>query len=112
VGKLVQDGDDAAFANGIGDLGAEHVRFGESYGSSVFHGARVEFRHEQLVILVKRICVVKGLFEELEAFAGLVEDVVGIKKLGHRGSSEDAKRDYAAVAAGEFTANFAVRAGD
>ncbi len=78
----MQDGDDAALLDGVGDLGAEHVGLGEGDCAGILHCARVVLRHEQLVVLVERVRVVELRLEELEALAGLLKDVVLVHVLG------------------------------
>ncbi len=112
VGELVEDRDDAAFLDRVGDLRAEHVGLGEGHSAGVLHGACVELGHEQLVVLLERVGVVELLFVEREAFPRLLEDVVGVEVLGEALAGEDAERNRAAVAAGQLTVHGVVRSRD
>ena len=55
VGELVQDRDDAALFHGVGDLAAEDIDLGEGHRTRVFHSARVELGHKQLVVFLKGV---------------------------------------------------------
>ncbi len=95
--ELVQHGDGAAFHLGVGDLAAEDVAFQDGDGPGVFHGAGVELRHEELVVLLERVRAAELGLEELETLPGEFEDVVGIEVLHERLAGEDAQRGDPAI---------------
>ena len=90
MGQLVQDGDNATLAECHGRLAAEDVTLGEGHRTCVFHRACVELRNIELVVLLERVFNAELLLEEVEALAGLLKHVVGLKILGHRMAAEHA----------------------
>ena len=112
VRQLVQDRHGAALDRGLGDLGPEHVGLEERHRAGVLHGAGVELRHEQLVVLGERVRDAERALVEVEAGARDVDDVVGVQVLGQRAAAVDAERDGAAVLAGELAVLRVVRPGD
>ena len=72
----------SAFFYGVGNFSSEHVTFSEGYCAGVLHRARVEFRHEHLVVFFERIRHAELRFEEFESLAGFFKDVVGVKIFG------------------------------
>ena len=91
---------------------AEDVAFEDGHRAGVLHGARVEFGHKQLVVLLERVGAAELRLEEFEALPGQLEDVVGVQVLHQRLPGEHAQRDHAAVRAGDLAADRLVRAGD
>ena len=81
MGKLVQDGHNSALADRIGYGGAEDVGLGEGHCTGVLHGAGVEVRNPELVILLERVWEVKGLLEVGKSFLSLLEDVLRVHVL-------------------------------
>ena len=77
----MQNRDHTALFYGVSYFGAENVGLSESYGSSIFHGSRVELWNKELVILFKRVWVVKLRFKELKALLGLFKDVFSVQEL-------------------------------
>ncbi len=112
MGELVEDRDDAAFLDGVGDLGTEHVGLGEGDRAGVLHRAGVELGHEELVVLLERIGVVELLLVEGEALPRLLEDVVGVEEPGEALAGVHAERDGATVTAGQFAVDRLVGARD
>jgi hypothetical protein len=112
VGELVQDRDDTTLLDGVGHLRAEDVGLGEGDRTRVLHRAGVELRHEELVVLGEGVGVLELLFVVREALAGLLEDVVGVEILAERLAREQAERDDASAAVGQFGAHDLVGAGD
>ena len=102
----------SAFAYGVGDLRAEHVHFGEGDTTGVFHRTRVEFGHEQLVVLGERVGDTELTFEVFEALLGDVEDVVVVEELGERLTNVDSQRNRSAIARHERVVGRHVRACD
>ncbi|CWB25357.1 Uncharacterised protein [Streptococcus pneumoniae] len=60
---------------------ARDVRLEEGHTAGVLHRAGVELGHEQLVVLLERVGVAVLGFEELEALAGELEDVLRVQVL-------------------------------
>ena len=81
MGQLVQNRGYPAFSQGLGHCTSKHVSLSDGYGTSVFHGARVEVGHKKLVVLLERIRKIKGRLKKLETLASLGEHVVGLKIL-------------------------------
>ena len=112
VREFVQDRDDAAFLDCVRDLAAEHIRFSEGDGARILHRAGIELGNEQLVVFGERIRVSELFFVVGEPLPGLLEDVVRVEVLFERFAREDAERDGAAIARGQFASHHAVGAGD
>ncbi|CAB4531316.1 unannotated protein [freshwater metagenome] len=77
----MQDGYHATLLESLGNRTSEHIGFGESHGTGIFHSAGVEIWHEELVVFLERVRVVEGFLEEHEAFARFFEHVVGFEVL-------------------------------
>ncbi len=107
VGHLVQDRLGAALHDGVGDARAEDVVLQEGDRPGVLHRARVELRHEQLVVLAEGVADAEDPVEEVEALLGDLDDVAGVEVLGQRGPAEDAEGDAVVL-----VAHHGVRPGD
>ena len=81
VRHLVQHGLGAPLVHRARDAGAEDVVLEERDGGRVLHRARVELRHEQLVVLAERVPHAEVLVEEPEALLGLAEEALGVHVL-------------------------------
>ena len=97
VRHLVQHGLGAPLVHRPRDAGAEDVVLEERDGGGVLHRARVELRHEQLVVLAEGVPHAEALVEEPEALLGLAEQALGVHVLRERGAAVQAERDLAAV---------------
>jgi hypothetical protein len=93
VRQLVQHGLGAALVAGAADLRPEDVVLEEGDGPGVLHRARVELRHEELVVLVERVRVVEDPVEVVEALLGDLEELVGVQELRQRRTAVEAQRD-------------------
>ena len=70
VSQLVQNGDGAALAQGLRNLGTEDVSLQVGHAARVLHCAGVELGHEQLIVLLEGVGGLELLLVELEALAG------------------------------------------
>ncbi len=95
----------------VGDLRAEDVLVADGDRAGVLHRARVELRHEELVVLRERVGVVELLLEPVEALPGDREDLLRVEVLGQRGPAVDAQRHRPPVAL-PGAVHAVVRAGD
>ena len=93
VGHLVQHGLGAPLVGRAGDAAAEDVVLEEGHRAGVLHRARVELRHEQLVVLAERVPDAEVAVVEVEALLGLGEQPLGVHVLGERGAAVDAQGD-------------------
>ena len=89
----MQHGLGAPLVRGAGHLAAEDVVLQERHRAGVLHGAGVELRNEQLVVLAERIGHTEIGVVEVEALLGLGEQPLGVHELRQRGTAEDAQRD-------------------
>ena len=101
VRQLVQDRVGASLHLSLGGTGTEHVSVAEGHAARVFHGTRVVFGHEDLVVLREGVGDAVGALEELEAATGDVDDLVGVQVIDDRGARVHAQVDRAAVGGSE-----------
>jgi hypothetical protein len=111
VRHLVQHRFGAALIAVPGHLGPEDVVLQEGHRAGVLHGACVELRHEQLVVLAEGIGDSEVAVIEAEALLGFGEQPLGIHVFGQRGAAEDAQWDLA-VLVGVDVVPAGVRPGD
>ena len=97
VRHLVQHRLGATLIRRAGDLAAEDVILQKRYGPGVFHRARVELRHEQLVVLAERVRLAEVAVVEVEALLGFGEQPVGVHELRQRLAAEQAQRNLAVL---------------
>ena len=109
----MQHGDHAALGQRIGHLGLEHVGVADGDHADVLHGARVVFRHVDLVELGVRIRHAPGLGVEREALLGDVEQIIDVlgEGLGQGLAAVLGHRHGTAILVKVFGVPFGVRAG-
>ncbi len=90
---LVQDRLGAPLVGVAGDLGPEDVVLEERHRAGILHRARVELRHEQLVVLAEGIRHTEVLVVEAEALLGLREETLGVHELGEGRAAVEAEGD-------------------
>ena len=96
---LVQHRLGAPLVRRPGDLAAKDVILQERHRARVLHRARVELRHEQLVVLAERVRHAKVLVVEAKTLFGLSEQPLGVHELRQRGPAEKAQRDLTVLVA-------------
>ncbi len=79
--QLVEDGVSAALVLVVGGLGAKDVLVADGHAAGVLHGAGVELRHEDLVILAKGISKAEVTVVKVEALLGFGKDALCVKVL-------------------------------
>src|SRR5438309_8354581 len=75
MGHLVQDRLGPASQLGLTRATSKDVRLVERDASGILHGSHVEFRHEELVVLVEGVRESKIAVEEVQPGAGYFEDL-------------------------------------
>jgi hypothetical protein len=107
----VQHGLGAALVRVARDLGAEHVVLEEGHRTGVLHGAGVELRDEQLVILAEGVRDAEVVVVERESLFGFGEQPLRVHVFGQRLAAEDSQWDVAVVV-GVHVVPAGVRSGD
>ena len=97
MSEFVQNRHNASLANRVGHFGPEDVNLGEGYAAGVLHGSRIEFGHEELVVLRKGVRNAELPLEVLETLFRDVENVVRIEVFGERLPDVKAEWDRAPV---------------
>ena len=92
VGELVEDGVRAALVLVVRRRRGEDVLVANGHAAGVLHRTRVEFRHEDLVVLAKRVGVTEVAVVEVEALLGLREQALGVEGVLEGLAAVDAQR--------------------
>ena len=81
MSELMQDRVGALLVRRVGYPRPKHVVLKNGDRPGIFHRARIEFGHEQLVVLAERVPHSEDPFEVFETLFGDREDVVGVEVL-------------------------------
>ena len=98
MGQLVQNGYRAALNQGLNGARAENVVVTVGDAAGVLHGACVELRHKDLVVLFEGVGGAKQLLEVLKASLGQVEDFLAVHVLSQGAAAVGAQLNLAAIA--------------
>src|SRR5699024_1197628 len=94
VGKLVQDRIRAGLIHVVAGLRREYILIADGDTACVFHGAGVELRNENLVILAKGVRETEICVVEIKTLLGFGEQTLRIQMLCQRSAAVQPQRDF------------------
>ena len=87
----------APLVGGPGNPAAEDIVLEEGHRAGVLHGAGIELRDEQLVVLTERVGHPEVAVVETETLLGFGEESFSVHELRERGPAEDPQRNLTEV---------------